>query len=59
MSFLKDRVRRILPSLKPYSGMLNHDLCDAAIAAYTGLLYHENRAEALGDCEEGLILTPD
>jgi predicted nuclease with RNAse H fold len=49
----------ILPSLNPYLGMMNHDLCDAAVAAYTGLLYHRNRAKALGDCEEGLILIPD
>jgi len=59
ISFLRDRLGELLPTLKPYSGMLNHDLCDAAIAAYTGLLYHQNRAEALGDREEGLILIPD
>jgi hypothetical protein len=39
--------------------MFDHDLCDAAVAAYTGLLHHRNRAEALGDCEEGLICIPD
>jgi predicted nuclease with RNAse H fold len=59
MSFLKNRVGRILPSLKPYLGILNHDLCDAVIAAYTGLLYHQNRTEALGDPQEGLIFIPD
>ncbi len=59
ISFLRDRLREVLPTLRPYSGMLNHDLCDAAIAAYTGLLYHQNRAEALGDRQEGLIFVPD
>lgn len=59
ISFLRDRLVEILPSLRPCLGMLNHDLCDAAVAAYTGLLYHRNRAEALGDCEEGLIFIPD
>ena len=56
--FLRDRLGEILPSLKPYSGMMNQDLCDAAVAAYTGLLYHQSRAEALGDREEGLIFIP-
>jgi predicted nuclease with RNAse H fold len=59
MSFLKDKLGDMLPGLKPYLDMLDHDLCDAAVAAYTGLLYYQNRTEALGDCEEGLILTPD
>jgi predicted nuclease with RNAse H fold len=57
--FLRDRLGEILPSLEPYLDLLNHDLCDAAIAAYTGLLYNQNRTQALGDCEEGLILIPN
>ena len=59
ISFLRDRLAEILPGLKPYLSMANHDLCDAAVAAYTGLLYHQNRAQALGDGEEGLIFVPD
>jgi predicted nuclease with RNAse H fold len=59
MSFLRDKLGDTLPGLKPYLHMLDHDLCDAAVAAYTGLLHHRNRAEALGDCEEGLICIPD
>jgi predicted nuclease with RNAse H fold len=59
ISFLRDRLVEILPSLKPYLDMLNHDLCDAAVAAYTALLYHQNRVEALGNSEEGLIFIPD
>jgi len=59
IGLLRDRLGKILPSLKPYLGMMNHDLCDAAVAACTGLLYHQNKAEALGDCEEGLIFIPD
>jgi predicted nuclease with RNAse H fold len=39
--------------------MFDHDLCDAAVAAYTALLYHQNRVEALGNSEEGLIFIPD
>ncbi len=59
IGFLRDRLGNILPGLKPYLDMFDHDLCDAAVAAYTGLLYHQNRAEALGNSEEGLIFIPD
>jgi predicted nuclease with RNAse H fold len=59
IGFLRDRLGEILPGLKPYLGVMHHDLCDAATAAYTGLLYHQNRAAALGDREEGLIFIPD
>lgn len=59
MEFLIDKLGEILPGLKPYSKMFNHDLCDAAMAAYTALLYHQNRAEALGTDEEGMIIIPD
>jgi predicted nuclease with RNAse H fold len=59
IGFLRDKLGNILPGLEPYLDMFDHDLCDAAVAAYTGLLYHQNRAEALGDCEEGLIFVPD
>jgi predicted nuclease with RNAse H fold len=59
MSFLRDKLGDILPGLKPYLDMFDHDLCDAAVAAYTALLYHQNRAEALGNSEEGLIFIPD
>jgi len=59
LSFLRDKLGDILPSLKPYLDMFDHDLCDAAVAAYTALLYHQNRVEALGNSEEGLIFIPD
>lgn len=58
MSFLRDRLGDILPSLKPYLDMFDHDLCDAAVAAYTALLHHQNRVNALGNSEEGLIFIP-
>jgi hypothetical protein len=29
------------------------------VAAYTALLYHQNRVKALGNSEEGLIFIPD
>jgi hypothetical protein len=48
----------ILPSLKPYLDMLDHDLCDAAVVAYAALLYHKNRVDALGNSKEGIIFIP-
>jgi len=59
ISFLRDKLGEILPGLEPYLDMFDHDLCDAAVAAYTGLLYHQNRAEVLGNNKEGLIFIPD
>jgi predicted nuclease with RNAse H fold len=59
MNFLRDKLGDILPGLKPYLDMFDHDLCDAAVAAYTALLYHQNRVEALGNSVEGLIFVPD
>jgi predicted nuclease with RNAse H fold len=59
MGFLRDKLEDILPGLQPYLDMFDHDLCDAAVAAYTALLYHQNKVEALGNSEEGLIFIPD
>ena len=55
MSFLKDKIGDILPDLRPYLDMFDHDLRDAAIAAYTAFLYHQNRVDALGSRKEGRI----
>lgn len=57
--FLKDRLGNMLPGLRPYLDVFDHHLYDAAMAAYTGLLYHQNRAEPLGNSKEGLIFIPD
>jgi len=59
LSFLREKLGEILPSLKPYLDTFDHDLCDAAVAAYTALLHHQNRVEALGNSKEGLIFIPD
>ncbi|MGQ9546640.1 MAG: DUF429 domain-containing protein [Dehalococcoidia bacterium] len=59
MSYLKEKMSEIMPGLRRYSDMLNHDLCDAAVAAYTALLYDQNRVKVLGNSEEGLIFIPD
>jgi hypothetical protein len=58
MSFLKDKMGDILPGLKPHLDIFDHDLSDAAIAAYTAFLYHQNRVDALGNRKEGIIFIP-
>jgi len=58
IAFLKEELTNLLPALKPYLGIFNHNLCDAAIAAYTAFLYCRNMVAALGNEEEGLIFIP-
>ncbi len=58
IALLKEHLGNILPSLEPYLGMFDHNLCDAAIAAYTAFLYWKGRVDALGNKEEGLIFIP-
>jgi predicted nuclease with RNAse H fold len=58
MSFLKDKIGDILPDFKSHLYIFDHDLSDAAIAAYTAFLYHQNRVDALGNTKEGIIFIP-
>jgi predicted nuclease with RNAse H fold len=58
MSFLKDKIGDILPGLKPHLDMFDHGGYDAAVAAYTALLHHQNRVESLGNSKEGIIFIP-
>ena len=58
IALLKEHLTNLLPALEPYLGIFNHDLCDAAIAAYTAFLYCQNMVDALGNEEEGLIFIP-
>ena len=36
----------------------SHDLCDAAMATYTGILYSRGDIDVMGDEEEGLLYIP-
>lgn len=40
------------------SQLLSHDLLDALVGAYTGILYLRNAVEALGDPQEGFLYIP-
>lgn len=58
MAFLKEHLKNILPSLERHLTMLDHNLCDAAIAAYTASLRCRDKADAVGNEQEGLIFIP-
>ena len=58
MAFLRQNLAGILPDLKPYLAMFDHNLCDAAIAAYTAFLYRKGMVDVLGNSDEGLIFIP-
>ncbi|HEX77872.1 MAG TPA: DUF429 domain-containing protein [Dehalococcoidia bacterium] len=56
--FLRERLAGLVPALRPYLDRLGHDLCDAALAAYTAFLYSRSRTRAIGD-EAGVIHIPE
>ncbi|MBM3119647.1 MAG: DUF429 domain-containing protein [Chloroflexi bacterium] len=56
--WLREKLIALLKNRQPFLEQWNHDLCDAAIAAYTGFLYAHGKTEALGDVQEGLIYIP-
>lgn len=58
ISLFKQRLANLLPTLNPHLELFDHNLCDAAIAAYTAFLHCQNIVEALGDSKEGLIYVP-
>ena len=58
LAFLKEYLAYLIPDLAPYISKLNHDLCDALIAAYTAYLHSRSETEAVGDPGEGLIWIP-
>ena len=58
VAWLRDRVTTIIPALTEIPRTLTHDELDAAIAAYTALLYARGKATALGNDAEGTIVVP-
>ena len=58
LAFLKQHTSQLLPNIAPYVAKFNHDMCDAAIAAYTAFLHSQGRTELCGDAEEGVIYLP-
>ena len=58
LRFLKQHIGCLLPNIVSYVDGFNHDLCDAAIAAYTAFLHIQGRTELCGDTEEGAVCLP-
>ena len=58
LEFLRQHLSELVPSFAPYIADFGHDLCDAAVAAYTGYLVSLGEAEALGTTDGGLIWVP-
>ncbi len=57
LQFLRRNLRALLPGLSVIEE-LNHDLCDALLAAYTAWLFYHGQAEAIGNPVEGQIVIP-
>jgi predicted nuclease with RNAse H fold len=56
---LQERLRRLIPAIpSPQESLLSHDILDALLAAYTGILCIKGQSEALGDPVEGLLHIP-
>ncbi len=58
LAFLKQRICQLLPDITAYIDGVNHDMCDAAIAAYTAYLCSRGKTELCGEAEEGAIYLP-
>lgn len=58
LAFLREHLGGILPGLALHLTALDHNLCDAAVGAYTASIYCQGRADALGNDNEGLIYVP-
>jgi len=58
LHFLRRKLSELLPRLSFKEGELNHDLCDAILAAYTAWLFYHGQAEAIGNPVEGQIVIP-
>jgi len=58
LTLLKQQISHLLPSIAPCIEGFNHDMCDAAIAAYTAFLHSQGKTELCGEAEEGTICLP-
>ena len=58
LAFLRQHISCLIPGITPYVDEFNHDMCDAAIAAYTAFLHSQGKTELCGEPEEGAICLP-
>lgn len=58
LAYLKDRISTMVTGLDDYMDKLNHDACDAILAAYTAWLHCNHQTDVMGIPEEGHIIVP-
>ena len=58
LAFLKERLSDLIEGLDPYLTELDHDRCDALLAAYTAHLHQQDQTDSLGIAEEGYVVVP-
>lgn len=58
LNFLREELTKLIPALASKKETLDHNLCDAILAAYTARLFYHGEAQALGEPTEGQILIP-
>lgn len=58
LDFLRGHLARRIPGLATYGDTLDHDLCDALVAAYTARLHSLGQTEGVGLAEEVPIVIP-
>lgn len=57
IEWLRGNLKRLLPHAAGVETW-DHDMCDAAVAAYTAFLYHRGGTEAIGKVRDGFIHIP-
>ena len=58
LAILKQRISCLLPNVAPHIDGFTHDMCDAAIAAYTAYRHYQGKTEFCGEPDEGTICLP-
>lgn len=58
LRWLKDKLGKLLGGPSTYVDRWDHNMCDAALAAYTAFLYTQGMTEEIGKAEDGFISIP-
>lgn len=58
LTFLRERLPRLIGGLAPYLPKLDRNLCDALVNSYTAYLHAQNNTDVLGSIREGLLALP-
>ena len=59
LDYLREHLPGLVPGMESYVESLNHDRCDALLAAYTAYLHVEGKTDTLGIAEESIIFIPN